>query len=136
MDAIVELTETGSSLRANKLRIVEELLTSSTRFISNPTAWKDDWKREKMENIAMLLKGALAAEGMVGLKLNVEKSHLDAVLKILPAMKKPTISQLSEPGWSALEVIIEEKTVKRLLPQLKRAGAEGIIEYPLNKLIP
>ena len=136
VDAIVELTETGSSLRANKLRIVEELLTSSTRFISNETAWKDDWKREKMENLAMLLKGALAAEGMVGLKLNVEKKNLEAVLKILPAMKKPTLSSLSEDGWSALEVIIEEKTVKKLIPQLKRAGAQGIIEYPLNKLIP
>jgi ATP phosphoribosyltransferase len=136
VDAIVELTESGSSLRANKLRIVEELLTSSTRFISNNDAWKDTWKREKMENLAMLLQGALAAEGMVGLKLNIEQKNLEAILKLLPAMKKPTISQLSDSGWSALEVIIEEKTVKRLLPQLKRAGAQGIIEYPLNKVIP
>jgi ATP phosphoribosyltransferase len=136
VDAIVELTESGSSLRANKLRIVEELLTSSTRFICNKEAWKDGWKREKMENLSMLLQGALAAEGMVGLKLNVEQKNLEAVSKLLPAMKKPTISSLSEPGWSALEVIIEEKIVKRLLPQLKRAGAQGIIEYPLNKLIP
>ncbi len=136
VDAIVELTESGSSLRANKLRIVEELLTSSTRFIANENAWKDTWKREKMENLSMLLQGALAAEGMVGLKLNIDQKNLDAVLKLLPAMKKPTLSQLSDSGWSALEVIIEEKTVKRLLPQLKRAGAQGIIEYPLNKLIP
>jgi ATP phosphoribosyltransferase len=136
VDAIVELTETGSSLRANKLRIVEELLTSSTRFIANVDSWKDDWKREKMENMAMLLKGALAAEGMVGLKMNVAQKDLDKVMKLLPAMKRPTISSLSETGWSALEVVIEEKTVKKLLPQLKRAGAEGIIEYPLNKVIP
>jgi ATP phosphoribosyltransferase len=136
VDAIVELTETGSSLRANKLRIVEELLTSSTRFISNLDAWKDSWKREKMENLAMLLQGALAAEGMVGLKMNVEQKNLATVMKLLPAMKKPTISSLSDNGWSALEVIIEEKTVKRLLPQLKRSGAQGIIEYPLNKVIP
>jgi ATP phosphoribosyltransferase len=136
VDAIVELTETGSSLRANKLRIVEELLTSSTRFIANEASWKDSWKREKMENMAMLLQGALAAEGMVGLKMNVAQKDLEKVMKLLPALKRPTISSLSEPGWSALEVVIEEKTVKKLLPQLKRAGAEGIIEYPLNKVIP
>jgi len=136
VDAIVELTETGSSLRANKLRIVEELMISSTRFISNVKSWEDPWKREKMENMAMLLQGALAAEGMVGLKMNVPDKSLEAVMKLLPAMKKPTISNLSEKGWSALEVIIEEKTVKRMLPQLKRAGAQGIIEYPLNKVIP
>ncbi len=136
VDAIVELTETGSSLRANNLRIVEELLTSSTRLISNLAAWKDSWKREKMENLAMLLQGAIAAEGLVGLKMNVAKKDLDNVMKLLPALKRPTISPLSEPGWSALEVIIEEKTVKKLIPQIKRAGAEGIIEYPLNKVIP
>ena len=135
VDAIVELTETGSSLRANKLRIVEELLVSSTRFISNIDSWKDTWKREKMENLAMLLQGALAAEGMVGLKMNVEKKNLEALLKLLPAMKRPTISSLSDDGWSAIEVIAQEKMVKRLIPQLKRAGAEGIIEYPLNKVI-
>lgn len=136
VDAIVELTETGSSLRANKLRIVEELLTSSTRFVANADAWKDSWKREKMENLAMLLQGALAAEGMVGLKMNVEQKNLEALMKLLPALKRPTLSALSEPGWSAIEVIIEEKTVKRLIPQLKRAGAQDIIEYPLNKVIP
>jgi len=136
VDAIVELTETGSSLRANKLRIVEELLTSSTRFIANTNAWKDDWKREKMENLAMLLTGALAAEGMVGLKMNVEQKNLEGLMKLLPALKRPTISQLSEAGWVAIEVVIEEKTVKRLIPQMKRAGAQGIIEYALNKVIP
>jgi ATP phosphoribosyltransferase len=135
VDAIVELTETGSSLRANKLRIVDELLTSSTRFISNSESWKDTWKREKMENMAMLLQGALAAEGMVGLKMNVEQKNLEALMKLLPALKRPTISTLSETGWSAIEVIIEEKTVKKMIPQLKRAGAQGIIEYPLNKVI-
>jgi len=136
VDAIVELTETGSSLRANKLRIVEELLTSSTRFIANETSWKDQWKREKMENLAMLLKGALAAEGMVGLKMNLEQKNLKTLMKLLPALKRPTISQLSEAGWVAIEVVIEDKAVKRLIPQLKRNGAEGIIEYPLNKVIP
>jgi ATP phosphoribosyltransferase len=136
VDAIVELTETGSSLRANKLRIVDEILTSSTRLISNLESWKDAWKREKLENLAMLLQGAIAAEGLVGLKMNVAQKDLDKVMKLLPALKRPTISPLSEAGWSALEVIIEEKTVKKLIPQLKRAGAEGIIEYPLNKVIP
>ena len=136
VDAIVELTETGSSLRANKLRIVEELLISSTRFVANPVAWKDAWKREKMENLAMLLQGALAAEGMVGLKMNIEQKNLESLMKLLPALKRPTVSPLSEAGWSAIEVIIEEKTVKKIIPQLKRAGAEGIIEYPLNKVIP
>jgi ATP phosphoribosyltransferase len=136
VDAIVELTETGSSLRANKLRIVEELLTSSTRFIANVDAWKDAWKREKMENMSMLLQGALAAEGMVGLKMNIEQKNLAPLMKLLPAMKRPTVSPLAENGWSAIEVIIEEKTVKKLIPQLKRAGAEGIIEYALNKVIP
>jgi ATP phosphoribosyltransferase len=136
VDAIVELTETGSSLRANKLRIVDEVLSSSTRFIANVESWKDSWKREKMENLALLLQGALAAEGMVGLKMNVEQKNLAALLELLPALKRPTLAGLSEPGWSALEVIIEEKAVKRLIPQLKRAGAQGIIEYPLNKVIP
>jgi len=136
VDAIVELTETGSSLRANKLRIVEELLTSSTRFISNVTAWSDPWKREKMENLAMLLKGAIAAEGLVGLKMNLEQKNLEGLMKLLPALKRPTIAQLSEAGWVAIEVVIEEQLVKRLIPQLKRHGAQGIIEYPLNKVIP
>jgi ATP phosphoribosyltransferase len=135
VDAIVELTETGSSLRANKLRIVEEMLTSTTRFIANDKALADKWKKEKIENMAVLLKGALAAEGMVGLKMNVACEFLDKVIAELPALKKPTISQLSDANWIALEVIIEEKTVKKIIPALKRAGAEGIIEYPLNKII-
>ncbi|MCL2334570.1 MAG: ATP phosphoribosyltransferase [Endomicrobia bacterium] len=135
VDAIVELTETGSSLRANKLRIVEELLTSTTRFIANDKALNDKWKREKIENMAMLLKGALAAEGMVGLKMNVPCKALDKVIEVLPALKKPTISQLSDENWVALEVIMEENVVKKIIPALKRAGAEGIIEYPLNKII-
>lgn len=135
VDAIVELTETGSSLRANNLRIVEEVLTSTTRFIANAEAFKDPWKRNKIENIAILLQGALAAEGMVGLKMNIEEKNLPKIESILPALKKPTISYLSVKGWIALEVIMEEKIVKKILPELKRAGAEGIIEYPLNKII-
>ncbi|MEA5000588.1 MAG: ATP phosphoribosyltransferase [Endomicrobiaceae bacterium] len=135
VDAIVELTETGSSLRANNLRIVEELLVSTTRFIANEAAWKDSWKKEKIENLAILLKGALNAEGMVGLKMNIPFKTLPQVEKILPALRKPTISNLSDGNWVALEVIIEEKVVKKIIPALKRAGAEGIIEYPLNKII-
>ena len=135
MDAIVELTETGSSLRANKLRIVEEVLTSTTRLVANKSALKDTWKREKIENLAILLKGALAAEGKVGIKLNLERKNLKTILAMLPSLRKPTISQLTDEGWIALEVIMEEKTLKKLIPALKRAGAEGIIEYPLNKII-
>ncbi|MBI1979290.1 MAG: ATP phosphoribosyltransferase [Elusimicrobia bacterium] len=136
VDAIVELTETGSSLRANNLRIVSELLSSTTRFIANANALKDPWKKKKIENIAILLKGALAAEGMVGLKMNMEEKNLASIMAILPALKKPTVSRLTLPGWMALEVIMEENQVKKILPDLKRAGAEGIIEYPLNKVIP
>ena len=135
VDAIVELTETGRSLRANRLRIVEDLLTSTTRFVANKKAWNDPWKREKMENIAILLKGALAAEGMVGLKMNLQDDALPKIMEILPSLKRPTVSPLTLPGWMALEVVVEEKVVKRLIPELKRAGAEGIIEYALNKLI-
>ncbi len=135
VDAIVELTETGRSLKANKLRIVEDLLSSTTRFIANKESWKDEWKRKKIENIAILLKGALAAEGMVGLKMNLKEADLEKITKILPSLKRPTVSKLTEPGWIAIEVVVEESVVKRILPELKRAGAEGIIEYPLNKLI-
>jgi len=135
VDAIVELTETGRSLKANQLRIVEEILASTTRFIANKNSWKDPWKREKMENIAILLKGALAAEGMVGLKMNLRDSDLAKIMKILPSLKRPTVSPLTLPGWMALEVVVEERVVKRMIPELKRSGAEGIIEYPLNKLI-
>jgi ATP phosphoribosyltransferase len=135
VDAIVELTETGRSLRANQLRIVEDVLSSTTRFIANKEAWNDPWKREKMENIAILLKGALAAEGMVGLKMNLKECDLPKIMEILPSLKRPTVSPLTLSGWMALEVVVEEKVVKRMIPELKRAGAEGIIEYPLNKLI-
>ncbi|MDR3256209.1 MAG: ATP phosphoribosyltransferase [Endomicrobium sp.] len=135
VDAIVELTETGSSLRANKLRIVDEMLISTTRFITNIETLNDNWKKEKIESMAMLLKGALAAEGMVGLKMNVPLESLEKVTTVLPSLKKPTISQLSDKNWCALEGILEEKTVKKIIPALKRAGATGIIEYPLNKII-
>ncbi|MDR2709219.1 MAG: ATP phosphoribosyltransferase [Elusimicrobiota bacterium] len=135
VDAIVELTETGSSLKANKLRIVDEILTSTTRFIANSAALNDPWKKEKIENMSILLAGALAAEGMVGLKMNVPKESLESVLNILPALKTPTISALAQEGWSALEVVLDENTVKKIIPALKRAGACGIIEYPLNKII-
>jgi len=136
VDAIVELTETGRSLRANKLRIVQDLLSSTTRFIANSKAWKDSWKRKKIENIAILLQGALAAEGMVGLKLNLLDKDLVKIMKILPSLKRPTISKLTLPNWMAIEVVVKESIVKRILPELKRAGANDIIEYPLNKLIP
>ncbi len=135
VDAIVELTETGRSLKANQLRIVEEILSSTTRFIANVQSWGDPWKRNKIENIAILLKGALAAEGMVGLKMNLREKDLARVMDILPSLKRPTVSPLTLEGWMALEVVVEEKVVKRIIPDLKRAGAEGIIEYPLNKLI-
>jgi ATP phosphoribosyltransferase len=135
VDAIVDITETGSSLRANNLKIIDEILVSTTRFIANPLALKDNWKREKIESMAILLKGALNAEGMVGLKMNVPLKSLEQVSKVLPALKKPTISELNQKDWFALEVILEEKTVKTIIPALKRSGAEGIIEYPLNKII-
>jgi len=135
VDAIVELTETGRSLKANQLRIIQEILSSTTRFIANRQAWKDSWKREKMENIAILLKGALAAEGMVGLKMNLKEKDLPKIMDILPSLKRPTVSPLTLSGWIALEVVVEENIVKQMIPDLKRAGAQGIIEYPLNKLI-
>ncbi len=135
-DAIVELTETGSSLRANNLRIVETILQSSTRFISNRKAWQDRWKQQKMENLVMLLKGALAAEEKVGMKMNVKQTDLKRLLSILPAMHSPTISALSDKGWYDLDVVIDEKTVRELIPKLKKAGASGIVEYRLNKVIP
>ncbi|RJQ19296.1 MAG: ATP phosphoribosyltransferase [Nitrospiraceae bacterium] len=135
-DAIVELTETGSSLRANNLRVVETILVSSTRFIANRKAWKDRWKMQKMENIVMLLKGALAAEEKVGLKMNVPDKSMKRVMALLSAMHSPTISPLSDKGWYALEVVIDERTVRDIIPKLKSIGASGIIEYPLNKVIP
>jgi ATP phosphoribosyltransferase len=135
-DAIVELTETGTSLRANNLRIVETILESSTRFISNKKAWQDKWKKQKMENIVLLLRGALAAEEKVGLKMNVSAKSLKRVMTLLSAMHSPTISALSDEGWYALEVMINEKLVREIIPKLKMAGASGIVEYPLNKVIP
>jgi ATP phosphoribosyltransferase len=135
VDAIVELTETGSSLRANKLRIVDTLLASTPRLIANHEAWKDKWKRQKMETLALLLRGALEAEAKVGLKMNIAENNLASLLHQLPALRNPTISRLSLPGWVAVETIIDEHVVRELIPQLKAAGAEGIIEYPLNKVV-
>jgi len=135
-DAIVELTETGASLKANNLRVIETILESSTRFVANKKAWNDKWKRQKMENIVMLLKGALAAEEKVGLKMNVSARYLKRVMSLLSAMHSPTISALSDEGWNALEVMINEKQVRELIPKLKKAGASAIVEYPLNKVIP
>ena len=134
-DAIVEVTETGSSLRANGLRIVETVLESNTKFFANRAAWGDEWKRSKMENIVMLLKGAIEASGKVGLMLNVHKNDLKAVLSVLPALKRPTISHLSDEDWLAVNTIIEEKTVREIIPRLKAAKAQGIVEYPLNKIV-
>jgi ATP phosphoribosyltransferase len=135
VDAIVELTETGSSLRAHNLKIVETLCTSTTQLIANKKSWKDAWKKSKIEKIAILLKGAIAAEEKVGLKMNIKELDLKKVLNVLPAMRRPTISHLSVKGWVAVETIIDEKQVRELIPRLKSAGAEGIIEYPLNKVI-
>ena len=135
VDAIVELTETGSSLQANNLRIVDTIMSSTTRFIANKDAWKDKFKREKIENISILLNAAIDAKTTVGLKMNVGKDCLDEVLKILPAEKSPTISGLAENGFVAVEVIVEDKVEREIVPALKRAGASGIITYPLNKVI-
>ena len=134
-DAIVEVTETGSSLRANNLRIVCELLTSTTRFIANNAAALDPWKREKMDDLILMLKGAMAAEGKVGLIMNVRRANLNRVVAQLPALKNPTISNLADPDWVAVHTIIDEDTVRHIIPQLKAAGASGIVEYPLNKII-
>jgi len=135
VDAIVEITETGSSLRANNLRIVDTLQVSTPRLIANHAAWKDPWKRRKIETLALLLKGALEAEAKVGLKMNITQANLPRLLRSLPALRNPTISTLSQPGWVAVETIIDEHIVRELIPQLKAAGAEGIIEYPLNKVV-
>lgn len=135
-DAIVELTETGSSLRANKLRIVEVMLTSTTRLIANRESWKDPWIKEKLGNLNILLQGALMAEEKVGLKMNLPSDRLDAVTKVLPAMHSPTVSHHRDQDWVSIEVIIDEKLVRDLIPKLKHAGASGIVEYPLNKVIP
>jgi ATP phosphoribosyltransferase len=135
VDAIVELTETGASLKANNLRVIDTICESTTLIIANKTSWKDQWKRQKIENIALLLKGAILAEEKVGLKMNVEQKNLAKVIKLLPAMKNPTVSSLSKKGWCAIETIIDEAVVRTLIPKLKQNGAQGIIEYPLNKVI-
>ncbi len=135
-DAIVEATETGSSLRANRLRIIDTVLVSTTQFIANKKSFANAWKKRKMENFMLLLKGAILAQEKVGLKMNVEKKNLKKVLGLLPALKKPTISNLSDADWYDVETIIDEPVVRELIPELKKAGASGIIEYPLNKVIP
>ncbi len=134
-DAIVEVTETGSSLRANKLRIIETVLESNTQLISNLDSWRDQWKRRKLEDMHMLLQGAINALGKVGLMLNVRKDALAAVLGILPALKNPTISNLSDSEWVAVHTILDENTVRNIIPRLKEAGGQGIVEYPLNKIV-
>ena len=135
VDAIVEGTETGSTLAAHGLKIVDTLLESTTRLVANHQAWQDPWKRRKIENIALLLQGALDADNLVGLKMNVAKENLERVTKLLSSLRKPTVSPLDEDGWVALETIIPEKTVRDILPALRRAGAQGLVEYPLNKVI-
>jgi ATP phosphoribosyltransferase len=135
VDAIVEITETGASLRANQLKVIDTLLISTPRLIASHAAWKDDWKRRKIETLALLLKGALEAESKVGLKMNIEEKNLARLLQTLPALRNPTIANLSLPGWVAVETIIDEHVVRELIPKLKVAGAEGIIEYPLNKVV-
>ena len=134
-DAIVEVTETGSSLRANRLRIIETLMESETQLIANKASYTDAWKKEKIDSIALMLKGAMAAQGQVGLMLNVRKSDLDAVLAVLPALNSPTISHLSDPEWVALNTILEETLVRDVIPKLKAARATGIVEYPLSKVV-
>jgi len=134
-DAIVEVTETGSSLRANKLTIIDTVLESNTQLIANQRSWEDPAKRRKLEDIRMLLQGAINALGKVGLMLNVHKDSLDAVLAVLPALKRPTISNLSDDQWLAVNTILDEATVRDIIPRLKQAGAEGIVEYPLNKIV-
>jgi len=135
VDAISELTETGSSLRANKLRIVDTIFESTPRFIANKKSMQDSWKKEKIKEISLLLNGALSAENKVGLKMNVEKKNLNKLLSLLPALKNPTISELSDKNWVAIEIIIDEKIVREIIPKLKQSGAQGIIEYSLNKVI-
>ncbi|MFH1799633.1 MAG: ATP phosphoribosyltransferase [Candidatus Omnitrophota bacterium] len=135
-DAIVEATETGSSLRANRLKIIDTVIVSIPKFIANKQSAKDPWKKHKMDNLIMLLEGAMRAQEKVGLKMNVEKKNLRKVLSLLPAMKKPTIANLTDKNWLDVETIIDESVVRELIPALKKAGASGIIEYPLNKVIP
>jgi len=135
-DAIIEVTETGSSLRANNLIILETVLESSTVVIVNSTAWNDPWKKKKIENMVLLLKGALAAQEKVGLKMNVLRTNLEKVMKVLPALNSPTIAEMYNKDWVDVDTVVDEKIVREIVPQLKDAGAEGIVEYPLNKVIP
>jgi len=135
VDAIVELTETGRSLKAHNLREVDTVLESTTWLIANPTAWTDSWKREKIKNLAILLEGALNGMGKVGLKMNISQANLKKLLDVLPALKKPTISKLSEEGWWAVEVVLDELEARQLIPRIKKIGGEGIVEYPLNKVV-
>ena len=134
-DGIVEATETGSTLRANRLRIIDTVMESKTQLIANPAAWSDSWKRTKIENIALLLRAAIEAQGRVGLMLNVKREGLTRLLEMVPALRRPTVSSLSDEEWVAVNTIIEERTVRDLVPRLKAAGAEGIVEYPLNKIV-
>ena len=135
VDAIVDITETGNSLRANNLRIVDELMQSYPQFVAKKESWEDPWKREKIERMAVLLQGALTARDMVGLKMNLPDDKRDAVLEKLPSLRKPTVSRLAQDGWVALEVVLTELQARDMIPQLKELGAEGIIEYPLNQVI-
>jgi len=135
IDAIVEVTETGSSLRANGLRIVETVCESTTQFIANKAAWKDQWKKEKIERLVLLIQGAILAEGKVGLKMNARQKDIKKIVSMLPAMQTPTVSRLYDEGWVDIETVIDEEDVKRLIPELRKAGAQGFIEYPLNKVI-
>jgi ATP phosphoribosyltransferase len=134
-DAIVEVTETGSSLRANRLRVIDTVLESNTQLIANPAALRDAWKKTKLDNIALLLRAAIEAQGRVGIMLNVQRSDLAHILALLPALQRPTVSPLSDDIWVAVNTIIEERTVRELIPRLKAAGAQGIVEYPLNKIV-
>jgi ATP phosphoribosyltransferase len=134
-DAIVEATETGSTLRANRLRIIDTLLESNTQLIANPAALEDDWKRTKLANLALLLQAAIDAHGRVGLMLNVERTNLDAILRLLPALQQPTVSPLADSNWTAVNTVLEERLARDLIPRLKDAGGQGIVEYPLNKIV-
>jgi len=135
VDAIVDITETGSSLRANNLRIVDVLLESTTRIICNKESYKDDWKKKKLEELAMLIKGVLLAETKVGLMMNVRKENLEDVIAVLPALQNPTVTELSNKSWCDVLTIVNKKDIRKLIPLLKSAGAEGLVEYPLNKII-
>ena len=134
-DAIVEVTETGSSLKANRLRIIDTVMASETHLIANPASYDDPWKKQKIDNLALMLQGAIAAQGQVGLMLNVQKANLDAVLSVLPALNSPTVSALSDPTWVAVNTILEESVVRDVIPKLKAASATGIVEYPLSKVV-